>query len=246
MHFGLSLHALIVLLLCHDKTWTFEFQIGKKPWYTVYHLHLHKYDGPVRAWPSWCWWLLRSNQQNQKSVTRIIKGNQSCKSSQTPLGRGEEVNASIEPCAKPCIFERLVSMMVNATFTRPAKPKECYWLAKQRNYTCEHMLILCISCRLVHSSCLYRTIFIFTFSGSLSLSYTQGLFLSSVAAIGFHAGFLQLLSESNNHIYKSYCHLLAVQSSRLPAYGWKHSWGFASIQQNCFVCWNMSVLYIYS
>ncbi len=50
----------------------------------------------------------------------MLEGNKADKSSAIPQGGvevslGEEVNACIEPCAKPCIFERLASVLVNGT-----------------------------------------------------------------------------------------------------------------------------------
>lgn len=50
----------------------------------------------------------------------MFEGNKAGKSSDIPQGGvevslGEGVNASIELCAKPCIFERLALVLVNST-----------------------------------------------------------------------------------------------------------------------------------
>ena len=58
-------------------------------------------------------------------------------------------------------------------------------------------------------------------------------------------------THAHTHTYthscnKSYCHSWLWDFSHRPAYGWKHSRRFTSIQQNCSVCRNTSALYTYS
>lgn len=85
-----------------------------------YHLDLHQYKGYTLKGVGQCLWPQSSNQKTQKSITRMFEGNKAGKSSDITQGGvevslGEGVNASIELCAKPSIFERLALVLVNST-----------------------------------------------------------------------------------------------------------------------------------
>ena len=138
---------------------------------------------------------------------------------------GEEVNASIELCAKPYIFERLASLLMSGVHKNNQKKRML--LASETKDTQLLTVLTHISCCIFPAASYVHLLYL---SGSLEFMQVSCSCCRS-----------QTIIAIINHIATSGC---AIQSQ--TCIWMKTQPGLTSIQQNCCVCRNTSVLYIYS